>query len=77
MTTKPPARLDWKLLLRMTRPGFLTITAVACLLGIASAASSNGATDWRLALLTLVLALAAHGWPGWHWAGPIRPRRSS
>lgn len=60
MTTKPPARLDWKLLLRMTRPGFLTITAVACLLGIASAASSNGSTDWRLALLTLVLALAAH-----------------
>ena len=44
----------------MTRPGFLTITAVACLLGIASAASSNGSTDWRLALLTLVLALAAH-----------------
>jgi len=60
MTPKPPARLDWKLLLRMTRPGFLSITAVACLLGIASAASGDGQIDWRLALLTLVLALAAH-----------------
>lgn len=60
MTPKSPARLDWRLLLRMTRPGFLSITAVACLLGIASAASGDGQIDWRLALLTLVLALAAH-----------------
>lgn len=60
MTPKTPTQLDVKLLLRMTRPGFLSITAVACLLGVASAGTGDGQIDWLLALLTLMLALAAH-----------------
>lgn len=53
-------RPDWKLLLAMTRPGFLLITAVACLLGFASAAACGCGFDPTLAAVTLVLALAAH-----------------
>ena len=60
MSSKPPTRPDWKLLLRMTRPGFLAITAVACLLGLATAATGERPIDWPTALLTLGLALAAH-----------------
>ncbi len=56
----PAQRPDWKLLLAMTRPGFLAITAVACLLGIASAAACGCGVDPLLAAVTLVLALAAH-----------------
>ena len=58
--TIPALRTDWKLLLAMTRPGFLAITLVACLLGIASAAACGGDIDPLLAGATLVLALAAH-----------------
>ena len=54
------ARPDWKLLLAMTRPGFLTITAVACLLGMALTAACGCGFDPLLAAATLVLALAAH-----------------
>ena len=39
-----------------TRPAFLTITLVGCLLGFATAP----AFSWGLAVLTLLLALAAH-----------------
>ncbi len=53
-------RPDWKLLLAMTRPGFLAITAVACLLGIVSAAACGCGVDGLLAAATLLLALAAH-----------------
>lgn len=56
----PPQPPDWKLLLAMTRPGFLAITAVACLLGIALAAAGGCDIDPLLATATLVLALAAH-----------------
>lgn len=41
-----------------TRPAFLTITLAGCLLGFATALDS--AFSWPLALLTLLLALAAH-----------------
>lgn len=47
-------------LLAMTRPGFLAITAVACLLGMAFAASCGCGFSAPLALSTLVLALTAH-----------------
>lgn len=44
----------------MTRPGFLVITAVAVVLGWATAAACGCGFDWPRALATLVLALAAH-----------------
>ena len=47
-------------LLAMTRPGFLVITAVACLLGMAFAASCGCGFSAARAAATLALALAAH-----------------
>ena len=44
---------------RMARPGFLAITAVGCLVGIASAQVAGG-VDAARALLTLLLALMLH-----------------
>ena len=48
------------LALRMSRPGFLVITAVGCLIGVASAASAGGGVSGLRAWVTLVLALLAH-----------------
>ncbi len=48
------------LCLRMVRPGFLVITAVACVLGLASAAHSGVALSANKAWATLLLALLAH-----------------
>ena len=48
------------LCLRMTRPGFLVMTAVGCLVGLASAHGSGVALSLPAALATLVLALLAH-----------------
>ena len=48
------------LALRMARPGFLVITAVGCLIGVASAASAGSGVSGLRALVTLVLALLAH-----------------
>lgn len=45
---------------RMARPGFLLITAVACLIGMATAANGGGDFSALRALATLVLALLAH-----------------
>lgn len=45
---------------RMARPGFLLITAVACLIGMATAANGDGDFSAPRALATLVLALLAH-----------------
>lgn len=45
---------------RMVRPGFLVITAVACLLGLASAAHAGVALSAGSAWATLALALLAH-----------------
>ncbi len=47
-------------LVRMTRPGFLTITLVGCLLGIASADACGHPPDAWTALATIVLAAMAH-----------------
>ena len=46
--------------LRMARPGFLVITAVACFIGMASAAAGGGGFAPGRAALTLALALLAH-----------------
>ena len=46
--------------LRMARPGFLVITAVACFIGMASAAACGGGFAPGRAALTLALALLAH-----------------
>jgi 1,4-dihydroxy-2-naphthoate polyprenyltransferase len=57
-----PANTDLSLgtVWRMTRPGFLVVTAVACVLGFASAAACGCGFDLPLALATLVLAVTAH-----------------
>ena len=59
-TPNPKPKSDLALLLRMTRPGFLSITAVGCLLGLASAAACACGIDPLRALATLGLALTAH-----------------
>ncbi|MFC4790210.1 MULTISPECIES: prenyltransferase [Giesbergeria] len=51
-------RLGWWA--SMVRPGFLVITAVACLLGLACAAQAGVALSAGKAVVTLVLALVAH-----------------
>lgn len=50
----------WVLYWRMTRPGFLSITLVGCLLGFALAAVCGCGFDVTLAVVTVVLALLAH-----------------
>ena len=57
-----PASPDLPLstLVRMTRPGFLVITVVACLLGLASADACGHPPRLWTALATLVLACLAH-----------------
>lgn len=59
MPDASPGRIDWRLLLRMTRPGFLLLTLAACLLGLASAAT-DGPLDLPKALATVLLGLMAH-----------------
>ena len=59
----PPSLLpviDGATALRMTRPGFLLITVVGCLLGCAVFRLSGGSLDLWRALLTVLLALLAH-----------------
>ncbi len=54
-----PTHISWRTGLRMTRPGFLVITLVACLMGLASAATDGGVDTVR-AIATVLLALIAH-----------------
>lgn len=44
----------------MTRPGFLAITVVGCVLGIATATTAGHGIEATTALATIVLALVAH-----------------
>ena len=55
----PLTRLDWRMRSRMTRPGFLAVTAAACALGLATAAL-NGPIHVGPAVVTVLLALIAH-----------------
>lgn len=48
------------LIIRMTRPAFLLLTVVACVLGTATAAAGGGGLDPGLALTAGVLAVQAH-----------------
>jgi 1,4-dihydroxy-2-naphthoate octaprenyltransferase len=60
MNTQFHTSLTWLTLVQMTRPGFLVITAVACVLGTAvAAACGHGPHVWS-ALATLVLAVLMH-----------------
>lgn len=52
--------LPLRTLVRMTRPGFLAITVVACLLGMASADACGHSPRLWTAVATLALALLAH-----------------
>mgnify|MGYP001214758280 CR=1 FL=1 len=54
-----PTHISWRTGLRMTRPGFLVITVVACLMGLASAAA-GGSIDPVRAIATVLLAVIAH-----------------
>ena len=56
----PTTAPDWRLYLRMTRPGFLLITVVACLVGMATAMACAGRLQWGTALATVLLAVMAH-----------------
>ena len=57
----PPAiDLPLSTLVRMTRPGFLAITVVACLLGVASADACGHPPHVWTALATVALACLAH-----------------
>lgn len=55
-----PDRISWSAGVRMTRPAFLAITVVGCVLGIATATTGGGDTKAATALATVLLALVAH-----------------
>lgn len=50
----------WARFFFATRPQFLSVTLIACLIGLASAYAELGRLDGLRAALTLLLALAAH-----------------
>ncbi len=50
----------WRLYWQMTRPGFLSITVVGCLLGLATAVACGCGFNGITAAATVVLALFAH-----------------
>jgi 1,4-dihydroxy-2-naphthoate octaprenyltransferase len=52
--------LPWQTWVHMTRPGFLIITAVACVLGLATARVSGVELQVLKALVTVVLAVLLH-----------------
>lgn len=56
----PSATPSPRTLLQMMRPGFLTLTVVACLLGTAIAAACGHGPHLGIALATLLLACVAH-----------------
>lgn len=63
MKTPTPARraaLPWRLWWRMTRPPFLLLTVVACVLGTSTAAACGCGLDLPLALAATALAVLAH-----------------
>jgi 1,4-dihydroxy-2-naphthoate octaprenyltransferase len=60
MTSHLHTSLPLSTLVQMTRPGFLVITAVACVLGTAVAAACGHGPHLWMALATLVLAVLMH-----------------
>ena len=59
-TAEALAPLSINTWVRMTRPGFLAITVVACILGISTAAACGHPIQWGLAAVTLLLAMLMH-----------------
>ncbi|MGI9150124.1 MAG: prenyltransferase [Limnohabitans sp.] len=59
-TAEAHAPLSIKTWVRMTRPGFLAITVVACILGISTAVACGHPIQWGLAAVTLLLAMLMH-----------------
>lgn len=55
-----PTPLTWRIWVQMTRPGFLIITAVACVLGVSTALACGYALQGVKAAATLVLAVLMH-----------------
>lgn len=57
-----PQNIDptFSTLVRMTRPGFLVITVVGCLLGISTADACGHAPNFWTAFATVILAAVAH-----------------
>ena len=53
-------RMAWRMGWQMARPGFLVVTVVACLLGLAIAAASGCDLHGSKAVATLVLAVWVH-----------------
>ncbi len=63
MSSPPPEfkpALPWRLWWRMTRPAFLLLTVVACVLGTSTAAACGCGLDLPLALAATALAVLAH-----------------
>jgi 1,4-dihydroxy-2-naphthoate octaprenyltransferase len=60
MNTPRTPPTGWRLYLQMTRPGFLSVTAVGVIVGLASAAACGCGFNALKAVATLVLALFAH-----------------
>lgn len=58
--TEPTGTLTFRTWVQMTRPGFLAITAVACVLGVSVAAACGHPTRYAMAGITLLLALLMH-----------------
>lgn len=52
--------VHWQTRVAMTRPGFLSITLVGCVLGISIAAVGGHGPQWGSALASVVLALMMH-----------------
>lgn len=60
MTTAADAPLTWSAAWRLARPGFLAVTVVAVLLGLAMAAACGCGFDPLRAAVAVVLAVLAH-----------------
>lgn len=60
LDTTPPPSPGWRMLLRMTRPHFLLLTAAACVLGMSFAVACGCGFDLARAAATMVLAIMAH-----------------
>ena len=59
-TAEALAPLSINTWVRMTRPGFLVITVVACILGVSTAVVCGHPIQWGMAAATLLLAVLMH-----------------
>ena len=59
-TAEALAPLSINTWVRMTRPGFLVITVVACILGVSTAVACGHPIQWGMAAATLLLTVLMH-----------------